>query len=155
MMRVSLLLPLCATLAWPVPASAQQVEKDCPAAADCAGVRRAVLDYVEGFYEGDTAKLARSVSRDVRKSGYWRARDSVTYAYSEMPYAEFISYALGVRARNRQAPATAPKLVTLFDVLDQTASARLTAYWGVDYLLLARQNGRWTVTHVLWQSPPR
>jgi hypothetical protein len=44
--------------------------------------------------------------------------------------------------------------VVLYDVQDQTASAKLTAWWGTDYLLLARENGRWMITHVLWQSPP-
>jgi hypothetical protein len=40
-------------------------------------------------------------------------------------------------------------------VLDQTASAKLTASWGIDYLLLAKYDGRWMITHVLWQTPPR
>lgn len=42
----------------------------------------------------------------------------------------------------------------LFDVQDQTASAKLTAWWGTDYLLLAREQGRWVILQVLWQSPP-
>ena len=43
----------------------------------------------------------------------------------------------------------------IFDVQDQTASAKLTAWWGTDYLLLAKQKGRWMILDVLWQSPPR
>ncbi len=42
----------------------------------------------------------------------------------------------------------------VFDVQDQTASAKLTASWGTDYLLLAKVGDRWMITHVLWQSPP-
>ena len=123
-------------------------------ADDRAAVRRAVLDYVEGFYEGDTAKLARSVRPDVAKSGFWRPRDSTSYAWEAMPWAEFVSYANGVKARNRQAPASAPKTIVVFDVQDRTASAKLTAFWGTDYLLLGKYDGRWKVSHVLWQSPP-
>ena len=48
----------------------------------------------------------------------------------------------------------APKTIEIFEVLDQTASAKLTARWGIDYLLLARYDGRWMISHVLWQSPP-
>ena len=121
---------------------------------DRAAVRRAVLDYVEGFYEGDTAKLARSVRPDVAKSGFWRARDSSSYVWEQMPWAEFVDYANRVRARNRQAPATAPKTIVIFDVQDRTASAKLTAFWGTDYLLLGKYDGRWRVSHVLWQSSP-
>jgi len=123
-------------------------------ADDRAAVRRAVLDYVEGFYEGDTARLARSVRPDVAKSGFWRARDSSSYVWETMPWSEFVSYANGVKARNRQAPASAPRTIVVFDVQDRTASAKLTAFWGTDYLLLGKYDGRWKVSHVLWQSAP-
>jgi hypothetical protein len=118
-------------------------------------VRRAVLDYVEGFYEGDSTKFVRSVSPDVFKSGYFIPRDSSRYVSSRMPWPEFHAYANRVKASGRPTPATAPKEIAIYDVLDQTASAKLTAYWGIDYLLLAKRDGRWQITHVLWQTPPR
>ena len=42
----------------------------------------------------------------------------------------------------------------VFDVLDKTASAKLTAEWGVDYFHLAKVGGKWQIMYVLWQSPP-
>jgi hypothetical protein len=118
-------------------------------------VRRAVLDYVEGFYEGDSTKFVRSVSPEVFKSGYFIPRDSANYASSRMSWPEFHAYANRVKASGRPTPATAPKEIVIYEVLDQTASAKLTAYWGIDYVLLARRDGRWQITHVLWQTPPR
>lgn len=122
---------------------------------DKAGVERAVLDYVEGFYEGDTVKLVRSVHPSVAKYGFFIPRDSSRYAGEAMPWAEFLAYANRVKARGQPAPANAPKRIEIFDVQDQTASAKLTAYWGTDYLLLARENGRWMIRQVLWQTPPK
>lgn len=124
-------------------------------AADSQAVRRAALDYVEGFYEGDTAKLVRSVRPEVYKFGFWRQRDSTRYVGEQMPWPEFLEFARNVKANNRPAPVTAPKTIELLDVLDQTASAKLTAWWGTDYLLLGKFSDRWMITHVLWQSPPR
>ena len=121
---------------------------------DRAAVERAVLDYVEGFYEGDTAKLVRSVHPNVVKYGFFIPRDSSRYSGESMPWAEFLAYANRVK-RGRPAPADAPKRIEIFDVQDQTASAKLTAFWGTDYLLLARENGRWMIRHVLWQTPPK
>jgi len=123
--------------------------------ADRAAVERAVLDYVEGFYEGDTAKLVRSIHPEVTKYGYYIPRDSSRYLGEAMPWPEVLSYARGVKQRNRPAPATAPKKVEIFDIQDQTASAKLTAYWGTDYLLLAKYNGKWMIREVLWQTPPK
>ena len=84
------------------PVSAQQTP-------DREAVRRAALDYIEGFYEGDSAKLVRSVRPDVRKAGYYKARDAATYAAEEMPFADIIAYANNFKRNGRTTPATAPR----------------------------------------------
>jgi hypothetical protein len=38
------------------------------------------------------------------------------------------------------------------DVRDQTAVVRVVAWWGQDYLQMAKHDGRWMIVHVLWQS---
>lgn len=125
------------------------------APSDREAVRSAVLDYVEGFYEGDTVRLVRSVWPQVRKYGYWRPRPDTAFAGEAMPYEQFMSYANGIRSGRNRTPAGAPKEITVYDVQDQTASAKLTAWWGTDYLLLAKESGRWMIIAVVWQSPPR
>ena len=124
------------------------------APADREAVRAAVLDYVEGFYEGDTARLVRSVWPEVRKYGYWRSKPDAPYAGEAMPFADFMSYANRIKGGASKTPAGASKDIVVFDVQDQTASAKLTAWWGTDYLLLAKEKGRWMIIEVLWQSPP-
>lgn len=123
-------------------------------ADDREGVRRASMDYLEGFYEGDTAKLTRSIRTDVYKIGFPRSRNATTYSpQQQMTWPQFLDYALQVKASGRMRPATDPKEVQVLDVLDQTAATKVTAWWGTDYLLLAKFNGKWMITHVLWQSP--
>jgi hypothetical protein len=122
---------------------------------DRDGVRRAVLDYVEGFYEGDTTRLVRSVRPEVHKYGFYLPKDSRVYTGEGMPFTEFLSYARNVKARGQAPKPEWPKRIDVFDVADQTASAKLTAWWGIDYLLLAKYDGKWMITHVLWQSPPK
>jgi hypothetical protein len=70
-----------------------------------------------------------------------------------MTYDQAIAYAKRVKARNRPPNPSWPKQVEIYEVLDQTASAKVTAWWGSDYLLLARQDGRWMISHVMWQGP--
>jgi hypothetical protein len=123
--------------------------------ADHEGVRRAVLDYVEGFYEGDSTKHLRSIRPEVFKYGFYIPRDSARYHGQQMTWSGFLAYTRNVRDRKSFRPATDPKEIVIYDVLDQTASAKLTAYWGIDYLLLAKYEGKWMITHVLWQTPPK
>ena len=139
---------IVATLATPSRTLAQT-------SADTAGVRRAALDYVEGFYEGDSTKHVRSVRPDVYKYGFWLPRDSTRYQGAQMPWSEFLSYTRRMRSRGATTPATAPKEIELLDVLDQTAAVKVTATWGTDYLLVGKYDGRWMVSSVLWQSKPR
>lgn len=124
-------------------------------AADREAVRRAALDYVEGFYEGDSTRFLRSIRPDVFKYGFWRQRDSTSYGGERMAWPEFFAYARRVKQNNRPAPATAPKKVEVFEVQNQTASAKVTAFWGTDYLLLGKYDGKWMISSVMWQSPPR
>ena len=117
---------------------AKPLHAQAASAPEREAVRRAVLDYVEGFYEGDSLKLARAVRPEVFKYGFWKARDSTRYAGEQMKYPEFFDYARRVKQNNRQAPPTAAKVVDVYDVQDQTASAKLTAFVG-NRLLVVRQ----------------
>ena len=118
-------------------------------------VANAVTDYVDAFYFGDTAKITRSISRAVVKYGYYRKKDETLYNGEPMSFQEMLDYAGNVKKRNNPNADKLPKKVEVLDVLDQTASAKLTAWWGNDYILLAKLNGKWMITHVLWQSPPK
>ena len=122
--------------------------------ADREGVRQAVLDYVEGFYEGDSTRFIRSVRPEVDKLGFWHGKDG-TYQGGPFTWQQFFGFARRVRSGQEKTPANAPKQIVVFDVQDQTASAKLTAYWGTDYFLLAKYDGKWMIRHVLWQEPPK
>lgn len=149
-MRLCRLLQLVvATALW----AAAPTSIDAQPAPDRAGAERAALDYIEGFYEGDTVKLYRSVSPEVLKFGYSKGRDG-SWQHVPFPWPSFGSFAAAVRAGRNLPPANAPKRVVLYDVQEQIAAARVDAWWGMDYLLMARMDGRWKITHVLWQGPP-
>lgn len=118
-------------------------------------VTNAVKDYVDAFYYGDTSKIHRSISINVVKYGYYIPKAKTIYEGEPMSFKEMIDYAAGVSKRGVSPNVEKfPKTIEVFDVQDQTASAKLTAWWGTDYLLLAKQKDRWMITHVLWQSPP-
>ena len=144
-----LVLPLLALLALPLTADAQT-------AADSAGVRAAVMDYVEGIYRVDTARIVRSVRPEMAKRGYYIPRNQTAYTNSPMTYAQLINVARTFNAKGQLNAETAVKQVTILDILDQTASAKLVADWGIDYMHLAKYDGQWMIVNVLWQStPPR
>ena len=116
-------------------------------------VRQAVLDYVEGVYQVDPSRIERSVHRDLAKTGYWREKDKDTYTTGKMSFSALVEVAKNWN-KNGKLPKDAPKEITIFDVQDQTASAKLVAAWGTDYFHLAKYEGKWLIVNILWQSPP-
>jgi hypothetical protein len=146
----ALLAALC--LGAPATLAAQAAVAVSP---DAEGVSLAARDYIEAFYEGDSTKIVRSVSPTVVKYGYYIPKGDSTYHGTGMSYAQMLDYVRQVKASGRSTPASAPRMVTLLEVLDQIAAAKVVAWWGTDYLHLAKIDGRWMITQVIWQSPPR
>jgi hypothetical protein len=72
-----------------------------------------------------------------------------------MTYEELHDLAGSWNKEGRIDAATAVKKIEIYEVSDRTAAAKLTAHWGIDYMHLAKYDGRWMIINVLWQSPPR
>lgn len=121
---------------------------------DREAVHQAVLDYVEGVYNVQPERIERSVHPDLTKHGFFRPKDKDGYNQGKMSYAELIDVA---KTWNKSGKLSkdAPKEITIFDVQDQTATAKLVAAWGTDYFHLAKFDGKWKIINVLWQSPPK
>ncbi|WP_025665532.1 nuclear transport factor 2 family protein [Aquimarina megaterium] len=114
-------------------------------------IEKAALDYIEGFYEGDTTKIKRSVHPDLSKLGFGSKRKGSKVHI--MSYEKAIGFARDV-ANDPQwaAPKDAVKTIEIMDAQDKIACVKLTLYWGIDYLLMAKHDDKWMITKVLWQS---
>jgi hypothetical protein len=121
---------------------------------DRAAVERAVLDYVEGVYEVKPELIERSVHPDLKKYGFWRESADQPYEGMAMTHAQLVELAANYNKDGKRCPPGSPKVIELLDVMDQTAAIKLTAAWGVDYMQLAKYEGKWKILHVLWQSHP-
>lgn len=146
-----LLMMACLTLAGlaAVPSFAQQANNDKEA------VRLAVLDYVEGVYNVQPERIERSVHPKLTKLGFYRPPADVAYRpASAMTFEQLVQLA---KTWNKEGKLRkdAPKGITVYEVQDQTATAKLLAEWGTDYFHLAKFDGKWMIINVLWQSPPK
>lgn len=119
---------------------------------DRAAIERAALNYLEGFYEGSTEKIRESVHPDAHKFGF--SMKDGAYRRVPMSFDGMLKYAENVKEKGNYPDKDAPKRVEILDVLDQTAVAKVYAWWGSDYMTLARYDGKWMIVQVLWQSEP-
>jgi hypothetical protein len=123
-------------------------------AGDRQAVQQAALDYVEGIYLVDPKRIERSVHPMLAKRGFWREPSAAVYGpQSTMTFEQLV--ALAASWNKGGTRDTTIKKVEVLDVLDQTAIAKVTASWGIDYLQLAKYDGRWKTINILWQAHPR
>ena len=133
------ILALSAVLAAAIPAAAQT-------AADSAAIRVTALDYIEGYYAGDAARMERAVHPELAKR-IVRTRDGRSMI-GHMTAAQLVD---GTRAGGgRDAPVKRTD-VKILDIFGNTASVRVDAGEWVDYMHLAVVDGRWRIINVLWE----
>ena len=116
-------------------------------------VKTAVLNYIEGFYEGDSVKLKKCLSHSLVKYGYWKDKKSGNFDGESMSYQQAIAYAKETLAKKEFATAGSPKEIVVLDVQEFVACAKVKAWWGIDYVLLSKHSGSWMIDQVLWQGP--
>jgi hypothetical protein len=123
--------------------------------ADRQAVKQAVLDYVEGIYNNDPARIERSVHPKLAKIGFYRPPAADAYRPgSNMTFERLIEVAKNYN-KDGKMPKNGRKDIVIHEVLDQTASVKLGAEWGIDYMHLAKFDGKWMIINVLWQSYPK
>jgi hypothetical protein len=121
---------------------------------DKVNVERACMDYIEGFYEGDTVKLMRSLKPRLHKFGFWKNKTTGIYEPDgQMTFRQALDYAKRVFEKKNFPKEGSPKKVAVLDIMNTIAAAKVTAWWGVDYILLSKQNNRWMIEQVLWEGP--
>lgn len=143
-MRVLLLLSALAVLA--PPAAAQT-------AADSAGIRAAALDYVEGWYAGDAARMERALHPELVKRIVVDDTASKRSVIQNMGATSLVNGTR--RAFGRSTPAAQQrKDVTILDVYQNAAVVKAVMAEWVDYMQLGKVDGRWVIVNVLWARTP-
>ncbi len=121
---------------------------------DRAAVKQAAMDYIESVYNVNPALVERSVHPDLVKRGFFARQGEANYSANAMTFTQLVELAKTYNTKGR-IPKDAPKEVVVFDVADQTASVKVAAIWGIDYMHLAKYDGKWKIINILWQSPPK
>ena len=143
---MKVLLCLFAFLTVALPVSAQS-------SADSTAIRSAALDYVEGWYSGDAARMGRALHPELVKRivvNDTTTRKSVLQNMGASALVNGTRHGYGKSTpRERQQ-----KEVVILDIFGNAASAKSTMADWIDYMHLAKVDGRWVIVNVLWEQKP-
>jgi putative lumazine-binding protein len=137
---------LLLTLLAAAPAGAQT-------AGDSAAIRATALDYAEGWYTGDAERMGRAVHPELVK------RIVVADTATGKSVLQNMGASALVNGTRHGYGKTTPrdkqqKDVTILDIFGNAASAKAVMADWVDYLQLAKVDGRWVIVNVLWEKKP-
>ena len=125
-----------------------------PSAEDRAAIRQAALDYIEGWYAGDAARMERALHPELAKRMVFpdpMTGKSRLSQMSAMTLVQSTRQGLGTHVPKDQQL----KEVTILDIYQNAASVKIDAATWIDYLHLVKWNGEWKIVNVLWELKPK
>jgi Putative lumazine-binding len=123
-----------------------------PTSADLTAIRATVLDYFEGWFDGDAARIDRALHPGLAKhslgqdKGHSEVLDVTTRD-------EMVEATRAGRGRIRDLPDRAIK-IEIANVSGDIASVIVESAVYVEYALLARTSDGWRITGTLWHWAP-
>ena len=121
---------------------------------DSAAIKKAALDYIEGWYEGDATRMERALHPELAKRMI--STDPKT---GQSQFNHMGAMALVERTRAGGGTKTPKeqqlKEVTILDRYNNAAVVKIIASDWIDYLEEAKFNGEWKIINVLWELKPK
>jgi peroxiredoxin len=124
---------------------------------DEAAIRQAALDYIDGFYSGDVARMERAIHPDLNKAA---PRDLPQTGRTTMNYTTWSGLMEFTRAKAGALDDTARHItVTILNVDNDVANVKAVSAIYTDYLQVVKLDGEWRIVNVIYTSgiktPPR
>ena len=123
-------------------------------ASDNDAIRKTALDYIEGWYSGDAARMERALHPELAKrmiSTDPKTGRSQFNHMGAMTLVQRTREGIGKKIpQDRQS-----KEVTILDRYNNAAVVKIVASDWIDYLEVASFNGDWKIINVLWELKPK
>ena len=130
-------------------ANAQTTSSD-----ESAAITKTALDYIEGWYAGDAARMERALHPELAKRMISTDPKTGRSQFNHMG-----AMALVERSRDGSGKKTPQdrqlKEVTILDRYNNAAVVKIVASDWIDYLEVAKFNGEWKIINVLWELKPK
>ena len=115
---------------------------------DAEEIKRTVLDYVEGWYEGSSDRMNRALSQ------YLAKRRVVSSEEIWEVNKGWMVEATGNGKGRIDSPERGRKDIIILDRTATMASVKVVSEKFVDYLHLAKPDGAWVIVNALWDFLP-
>jgi hypothetical protein len=121
--------------------------------ADTAAIRATALNYVEGWYEGNADRMAKALHPELVKRIV--VRDTTTGKTMVQGMGTSVLVNSTRHGYGKETPKERQqKDVSVLDVFGNAASVKAVMADWIDYMHMAKVDGRWVIVNVLWEQKP-
>ena len=123
--------------------------------ADRAAIEKATLDYLEGWYTGDAARMERALHPELAKRMVGSDPRSGRSFLEPIGASAMISFTAAGAGKLKPGEDAGIE-VRILDVFRDMAMVRAKSAHFMDFVQLGRLDGQWRIVNVLWQpiAPP-
>ena len=121
--------------------------------ADTTAIRATALNYVEGWYEGNADRMAKALHPELVKRIV--VRDTTTGRTMVQGMGTSVLVNSTRHGYGKETPKERQqKDVSVLDVFGNAASVKAVMADWIDYMHMAKVDGRWVIVNVLWERKP-
>jgi hypothetical protein len=122
-------------------------------AADTTAIRATALNYVEVWYEGNAERMARALHPELVKRIV--VRDTTTGRTMVQGMGTSVLVNSTRHGYGKETPRERQqKDVSVLDIFGNAASVKAVMADWIDYMHMAKVDGRWVIVNVLWERKP-
>lgn len=122
-------------------------QQETPTPDENTKIRASALDYAEGWYTADAARMERSLHPDLAKRAYVPGPDGKPRLL-HLSAMGLVQSTRESNDKNRHAE------VTVLDRFEGAASVRVANANWIDYLHLVKVGTDWKIINILWELTP-
>jgi hypothetical protein len=122
-------------------------------AEDLAAIKATALNYVDSYYEGDPARMERALHPDLAKR-IARPDKKTGKDIQHMTAPELVEI-IGKGGGKNVPKEKQVRDIKILDVYGNAATVRADMVGWIDYMHIAKIDGKWKIVNVLWELRPK
>ncbi len=117
---------------------------------DTISIRETTMNYIEGWYSGDSVRMSMSLHPDLAKRGVMQSREGKSTVITTATYSQMIQWT-GKRPNMLKENKDLLRKLTILEIGKNIATVKCESIDFIDYLHLARINNEWKILNAIWE----
>jgi len=116
---------------------------------DSLAIRKTVLNYIEGWDNGDTIRMTKALHTKLAKRGIVPSQNGNGTDLVRANYTEMISWTAS--RKNLPKENSGKIVIKIYEIGKNIADVKCVSKEYIDYLHLARIDNQWKILNAIWE----